>query len=201
MKIEKRKVSDLVPNPQNVRKHNTVQIQEFKKSIDKFGVIRPIVIDEDNMILAGHGLLEALKLSNAKECDVIVMKGLSDTDKKKLLLADNKIYSLGFDDYSVIEEILSELGQASDFEVPGYDSNVLEELYGIKSVEEEVEKSGTPVSKALSDLSTTSSAEMPVEVTEGEEEPVPSKRVEEARKEAENRPSVICPNCGERIWL
>lgn len=195
MEIQKRKVADLVPNPTNVRRHNSAQIQEFQKSIDKFGVIRPIVVDENNVILAGHGLLEALKEKGIEDADVIVMKGLSEKDKKKLLLADNKIFSLGFDDYTVIESILSELGKDSDFDIPGYDSNTLEELYGIKSVQEEVAVEGSPVEKVLTGIKN--------EISElnNDAEPVPSKAVENARAEAEDRKFVICPNCGERIWL
>lgn len=191
MHIEKRKVSDLIPNPINVRKHNQNQIKEFQRSINKFGVIRPIVIDENNVILVGHGLLEALKLNNTEDAEVIVMNGLSEKDKKKLLLADNKIYSLGIDDYSAIESILSDIGKESDFDIPGYDPNVIEELYGIKSVEKEI-KEGTPLERAL---------EVKDQKEEKPEIPVPSKKVEEARAEAEDRKFVICPNCGERIWL
>lgn len=202
MEIEKRKVSDLIPNPINVRRHNQTQIQEFSKSIKKFGIIRPIVVDENNVILAGHGLLEALKSQGAEEADVIVMNGLSDKDKKKLLLADNKIFSLGFDDYGAIESILSELGKESDFDIPGYDFNTLEELYGVKSVEKEIGERENPI------------GEIPMEPKDGNKQnkddleepafdysPVPSKAVEAARAEAENRKFVICPNCGERIWL
>lgn len=200
MKIEQRKVSELVPNPKNIRKHGNIQIREFQKSIDKFGVIRPIVVDENNVILVGHGLLEALKASGKEDADVIVMKGLSENDKKKLLLADNKIYSLGLDDYAAIENILTELGQNSDFEVPGYDAETLEDLYGIKSVQEEVEKEGTPVEKALKDSSSVVSKDNQLPLPE-EKEPTPSKHVEQQREEAEQRNFVMCPNCGEKIWL
>lgn len=197
MNIEKRNVIDLIPNSQNVRKHTKNQINEFKKSIDKFGVIRPIVIDENNVILAGHGLFETLKQQGKDEVEVMVINGLSEKDKKKLLLADNKIYSLGIDDYGVIERILSELGQASDFEVPGYDSETLEELYGIRSVEEDIVQSGTPVEKALTEIK----SEDKDEKVQIPEDPKPSKAVEQARAEAEDRKCVICPNCGEKIWL
>jgi len=201
MEYEKRKVLELIPNQNNVRKHNASQIKEFVKSIEKFDTIRPIVIDENNVILAGHGLCEALKAMGREEADVIVKKGLSENDKKKLLLADNKIFSLGIDDYGVIESILTELGEKSDFDIPGYDSDTLEELYGIKGVEQEVAENGTPVSKALEGMATTGDDKKDDAEVKDTEDPKPSKAVEKAREEAGDRKFVICPNCGERIWL
>lgn len=194
MDIVKRKIDSLTPNDKNPRKHSDAQLEELWKSVNKFGSIRPIVVDEKGVILAGHGLWEACKRHDMKEVDVLEIKGLSDKDKKKLLLADNKIYSMGIDNYSAIEEILQELGADNDFEIPGYDASVLEEMYGIKAIEEEVEAEGTPVQKALSDVATD---KQPVEP------PTPSDRVEEARKEAvaEAEKFVICPNCGEKVYL
>lgn len=194
MKTIKKKINELIPNEINPRKHSEAQLEELWKSVDKFGSIRPVVVDENNVILAGHGLWEACKRHGATEVDVLVMTGLSEADKKKLLLADNKIYSMGTDNYSAIDEILAELGQAGDFEVPGYDSDILEEMYGIKSVEAEVEANGNPVAQALSEAG---------EAVKEFKAPIPSPRVEEARKEAvaEAERFVICPNCGEKVYL
>ena len=198
MELEKRKLSELKENPSNTRKHNQNQINEFKKSIMAFDVIRPIVIDEENMILAGHGLYLALNELGREEADVIVMNGLSDRDKKKLLLSDNKIYSLGIDNYTAIESILKELAVDSDFDVPGYDSEILEDLYGIKSVEKEVEDKEqfkVPDGAELEAEGIPPVRDIP------ETPPEPSKRLQEQREEAEQRRFVICPNCGEKIWL
>lgn len=188
MNITKKNINEITPNSKNTRKHSDSQIDELWKSINKFGTIRPIVVDENGVILAGHGLFEACKRNGMEEVDVLVINNLSDSDKKKLLLADNKIYAMGVDDYSTIEEILTELGQANDFEIPGYDSDILEEMYGIKSVEAEVETEGTPVQKATEEI---------------KKEATPSPKLEEARKEAvdEAERYVICPNCGEKVYL
>ena len=197
MQTQKKKLSELTPNENNVRRHNDAQIREFEKSIKSFGVLRPIVVDENNVILAGHGLYTALKNSGAKDADVLVVKGLSEKEKKKLMLADNKIYSLGFDEYAQIDKILKELGEQGDFEIPGYDSEALEELYGIKSIEKEIEQEGTPVERAMAQ------EEQAPEIPSSEKEPVPTKHVEEERAKAEemSKNFVICPSCGEKIWL
>lgn len=203
MIIEKRKLSEIKPNENNVRTHTSIQIQEFKKSITKFDVIRPIVVDENGVILAGHGLYEALKQLGYEEADVLVKSGLSEKDKKKLLLADNKIYSLGHDDYNTLDRILKELGQDSDFEIPGYDPDILEELYGIKSVAaaaEEQAKQFEPPTKPQEAFDYQDGTSIPEDSsTRPERAPEPSKKFMEARAEAEKRNFIICPHCGEKI--
>ena len=59
MKVIKKKLSELRRPKKNVRNHSIKQIEEFKRSVQMFGQIRPIVIDEDNVILAGNGLFMA----------------------------------------------------------------------------------------------------------------------------------------------
>lgn len=207
MELEKRNIEELVENSINTRIHGQKQIDEFKKSINKFNVIRPVVIDENNVILAGHGLFLALKQLGRKDVDVVVVRGLSERDKKKLLLSDNKIYSLGADDYTSIESLLKELGSESDFDVPGYDSGILEELYGIRSVEKEIGES-KPFDIPNEDVKDQGNfepepnkADRAFDVHESHENPVPSEEFKAARQEAQNRKFVICPNCGEKIWL
>lgn len=204
MKTEKRNLSELNRNPLNVRKHGKKQIDEFVRSIKQFGVIRPIVIDEENFILCGHGLYEALLQIGIETADCLVMNGLSEKQKKKLLLADNKIYSLGFDDYSAIESILTSM--EGDFDIPGYDSETLNELYGIKSISEEAEESFK-----LHDETTVQPSVVPStpvshnQDNTAETEYKPPATVAAARQEyeekAEQRKYVICPNCGERIEI
>lgn len=192
MNTEKRSVDQIFPNQKNPRRHSNKQIEELWKPVKKFGAIRPVVIDENGTILAGHGLYEAYKRNGQTEVDVLVVNGLSEKDKKKLLLADNKIFSMGMDNYSAIEEILQELGQDADFEIPGYDADILEEMYGIKSVEAEAEQT-----RPLQALTGSGEPVRPVE------EVTPHKNVEKAREEAvmEAEKFVICPNCGEKIYL
>ena len=56
MKVCRIKLSDLVPPKENIRYHTEAQLKEFERSVRMFGQIRPIVVDEDNVILAGNGL-------------------------------------------------------------------------------------------------------------------------------------------------
>jgi DNA modification methylase len=85
------RISVLKPSPRNARTHSKKQIRQIANSIVRFKWTYPILIDEDEFIIAGHGrYLAALELG-LKQVPVIVMAGLSDAEKRALALADNKI--------------------------------------------------------------------------------------------------------------
>ncbi len=135
MKITKMKVAELKPLEVNVRRHNERQIQELARSVKAFGQTRAIVIDEENNILIGNGLHAALMHLGMTECFVFRKTGLSETEKKKLILADNKTFSLGVDDYANIEAYLSDITATGDFDIAGFDE---ESLRGLMRDAEEV---------------------------------------------------------------
>jgi hypothetical protein len=81
----------LKPNPRNARTHSKKQIRQIADSILAFGFVVPLVADENNTILLGHGRLAAAIDLDLKKVPVIVIEGLSETKKRALLLADNKI--------------------------------------------------------------------------------------------------------------
>lgn len=62
MNIEYTLVRDLRPYPRNARTHSRKQIAQIAKSIKRFGLYNPVLIDDDNQIVAGHGRVEAAKL-------------------------------------------------------------------------------------------------------------------------------------------
>ena len=81
----------LKPNPRNARTHSKKQIRQIADSVLAFGFVVPIVVDENNTILLGHGRLAAAIDLDLNEVPVIVLEGLSEAKKRALLLADNKI--------------------------------------------------------------------------------------------------------------
>lgn len=137
MKITKVNIDTLKSPEKNVRKHNEKQIRELARSIEKFGQIRPVVIDENNVVYCGNGLVEAAKFAGWKQVEVLKKTGMSEADKKKLMIADNRIYTLGFDDFENINSILEEIG---DFDIPGFDTETLEAMFG--DIDEEIESFG-----------------------------------------------------------
>ena len=109
MKIEKVQLGLLKPLEENVRNHSEAQIKEMIRSLNQFGQTRPMVVDEQGNILVGNGLFMALKERGDSEADVYRIVGLTETQKKKLVLTDNKVYSLGTDNYAVIDDFLKDI--------------------------------------------------------------------------------------------
>ena len=206
MKVTRMKLASLKTPEKNVRIHSEKQVKEFVRSLDAFGQIRPIVVDEDNTILAGNGLYAALMAKGETEADVYVMKGLSPNEKKKLMLADNKIYSLGVDDMDVFEEFLRDLGD--DLEIPGYDLELLETITAdMGDVDEMLSGYGTVSDATKQQIATTAEryeAEGAVHAQEAEEIK-PAQQAPETPSEGEHEPLpkrfIQCPKCGERIWV
>jgi hypothetical protein len=91
MEIVNKKVIDLVPYANNSRTHTEHQISQIANSIKKFGFTNPILIDSNNTIIAGHGRLEAIKLLGHEEVPCIAITGLSKSQIRALIIADNKL--------------------------------------------------------------------------------------------------------------
>lgn len=125
MNVETVAIATTHPPARNVRRHPEVQLKELERAVVKFGQTRPIVLDETNTVLVGNGLVETFKRLGRETIEAIRVPGLSAADKQKLMLADNKIYDLGLDDY---EAILATLKSFDDLDVPGFDPEVLRKL-------------------------------------------------------------------------
>ncbi len=86
-----KKTNVLIPYANNSRTHSEQQVLQVAASIKEFGFTNPVLIDEDSGIIAGHGrVLAALKL-NMDEVPCIILKGLSEAQKKAYIIADNKL--------------------------------------------------------------------------------------------------------------
>ena len=94
MKITVKKLSELHKPAHNIRRHSEKQLTEYIRSIEMFGQVKPLVVAEDGEIIAGNGLYEALLRMGRETCDCYVMVGLTDVQKKKLMMADNKVVAL-----------------------------------------------------------------------------------------------------------
>ena len=204
MKVTRMKLSSLKVPEKNVRIHSEKQVKEFVRSLEAFGQIRPIVIDEDNTILAGNGLYSALMAKGETEADCYVMKGLSPNEKKKLMLADNKIYSLGVDDMDVFEEFLRDLGE--DLEIPGYDEDLLKTITAdMNDVDDMLSGYGTISDSTKQQIAATAEryeAQEEQHAAGAEEiKPANPEPAAETPPEALPKRFIQCPKCGERIWV
>lgn len=229
MKVVKLPLSDLKKPERNVRMHTEKQLKEFIRSVEMFGQIRPIVTDENGTILAGNGLYEALKRMGWETADVLKVAGLSENQKKKLMLADNKIFGLGVDDLESFDAFLGEL--KDDLDIPGFDEDLLQSMVAEASaVTERLQEYGTLDDAEIEEIRAArerketlmASGVTPREDAEkgGAEirsdtlnvEPYPAANVgrnaesvaapeNEDREREPVRRSVVCPHCGGTVWL
>jgi ParB-like chromosome segregation protein Spo0J len=108
LQIEQTPIHALRPHRRNARTHSKKQIRQIADSIQAVGFTAPVLVDEDGVLLAGHGRLEAAKLLGLKSVPAIVLTGLSEARKRALLLADNRIaQSAGWDRERLAGELLS----------------------------------------------------------------------------------------------
>lgn len=119
MDIEFMPVSELSENPYNSKLHTPEQIEGLKKSILKFGWTQPLVVDEDGMVLVGHGRLRAASEIGMKKVPAVRMSKLSVTDKLALNITDNKLnHETGFDQ-SKLNFLMKGLEEA-EFPMPDF---------------------------------------------------------------------------------
>ena len=119
--IETIKIEKINPYKNNAKRHPKKQIELIKKSIQNFGFNDPIAIDENNMIIEGHGRYEALKQLGYEKIECIRLDNLSEQQKKAYILAHNKLnMSTGFDD----EILASELDSILDFNMEDFGFNI-----------------------------------------------------------------------------
>lgn len=126
MQVVTKRIAELKHIPGNTRLHSEKQIREYIRSIEMFGQLRPMVIDENNVVLAGNGLLMALQKMGKETAACHIVAGLTENEKRKLMLADNKIAALGEEDQFAFEETLREL--SGDIDIPGYGADILKNL-------------------------------------------------------------------------
>ena len=199
MKVVVKKLADLKRPPKNTRMHTDKQLAEFRRSVEMFGQIRPIVVDENNVMLAGNGLYETLLSLGKTEADCYVVTGLTENEKKKLMLADNRIFDLGVDDMSVFDAFIAELGD--DLDVPGYDDDLLRSLVADAGEVEEMMAGYGTVDEERREQIRSAGETLRRQEEAAAPEPAPAVPAGEGDNQGQAGRCVICPKCGERIWL
>lgn len=89
--IERRPTGSLIPYDRNSRRHPEAQLAQIEASIRQWGFTIPILVDEKDGVIAGHGRLEVAGRMGMPEVTVIVARGWSDAQKRAYVIADNKI--------------------------------------------------------------------------------------------------------------
>lgn len=206
MKVITMKLSDLKKPEKNVRIHTEQQLKEFERSVTMFGQIRPIVVDENNVILAGNGLYDTLIAMGKDTADVYKYDNLTENQKKKLMIADNKIFSLGIENLDTLNSFLEEL--QGDLDIPGFDEDILRQMVSdAEDVTDKIAEYGTLDDEEIQSIKE-NAAKKEQQMIEQKAEPeapgtVTSELIQEEQDEetTEIKKFVICPKCGEKIWL
>lgn len=209
MEIITMKLAELVKPEKNVRIHTEQQLREFQRSVKMFGQIRPIVVDENNVILAGNGLYDTLIAMGKETADVYKYDNLTENQKKKLMIADNKIFSLGIENLDTLNSFLEDL--QGDLDIPGFDEDILKQMVSeAEDVTEKLSEYGTLDDEEIQSIKESGERkEQQIQKAEAEQETPAQQPATQPQQEmpddsedtTEVKRFVICTNCGEKIWL
>lgn len=123
--VEYLAVSDLKPNPRNARKHSKKQLHQIAASIREFGFNIPVLTDKGNVIIAGHGRVEAARTLGMESVPVLRIEHLTDAQKRAFALADNKIALNSDWDLEILQRNMKELSAIDldfDVEITGFET-------------------------------------------------------------------------------
>lgn len=154
MKIVNKKIGDIIPYDKNAKEHPQEQINQIKNSIEEFGFNDPIAIDGNNIVIEGHGRLQALKELGHTTVECIVLDHLTEAQQRAYIIAHNKLtMNTGFNLDTLRQELESIKAMDFDITLTGFDLNELDdilEIDDIDSVEEdnyELELPKEPISQ------------------------------------------------------
>lgn len=131
IEIVYRNLTDLLPSARNSRLHSEEQVDQIAKSIEEFGFIKPVLVDANDELIAGHGSVRAAKKLGMTQVPVVVLGHLSDTQKRALLIADNKIPMNAAWDMHMLQIEMSELRDLGvDMSLLAFGDNEIAEIFG-----------------------------------------------------------------------
>ena len=126
---EQTPIEQLQPYKNNARLHSDEQVDQIAKSIEEFGFLNPVLVDDQNTILAGHGLVMGAKKLGLDTVPTIQIRHLSESQKKAYIIADNQIALNAGWEMQLLETELKELNKDSfDVSLLGFDAKELDKL-------------------------------------------------------------------------
>lgn len=183
-------LAQLIPYENNPNIHPIEQIEALAKSIEKYGQYYSIIVDEDMKILCGHGKKLALEHLGRKEGEVKIIRGLTEKQKLKLIIEDNKVQSMSYVNFGKIEEIIKEIG---DTDIIGFSTDYLDTIIN----ENVKDNMGVDFSKPIERKS-----------NENQIKDIPQERQDKQDDERNDfeegmqmARTMICPHCGKEIVL
>lgn len=138
MQIEQISIEELLPYAKNSRTHSDEQTAQIAASIKEFGFTNPVLIDNENQIIAGHGRVLAARKLKMKEVPCIRLGYLTETQKKAYVIADNKLaLNSGWDEELLALEIADLKDEDFDISLLGFSDDELADI--ADQIAEEVE--------------------------------------------------------------
>jgi DNA modification methylase len=128
-KIEPWPTTRLIPYARNARTHSPEQVAQIAASIVEFGFTNPILAGSDGVIVAGHGRLAAAQKLGLATVPVVVLDHLTPTQRRALIIADNRIAENAGWDEALLRIEMADLQDADfDLSLTGFDADALAEL-------------------------------------------------------------------------
>lgn len=119
--------TDVIPYANNPRTHSEQQVAQVAASIKEFGFNNPILLDEHNGIIAGHGRLAAAQKLGMDLVPTITLAGLTEAQRKAYVIADNKLTENGGWDYDLLAVEIERLKELEvDVDLTGFDAEELQ---------------------------------------------------------------------------
>lgn len=131
LKVKYLPLDSLVPYLRNARTHSDEQVAQLAASITAFGWTNPILVDEKGGVIAGHGRLRAAQSLGMGEVPTICLPGLTEAQRRALVLADNKLaLNAGWDDDILATELDALRDDDFDVSLLGFSRQELNDLIG-----------------------------------------------------------------------
>jgi DNA modification methylase len=121
MEVEVMPIAGLKPYPRNARTHSRKQIRQIANSIERFGFTNPVLISDENEIVAGHGRVEAAKLLGYAAVPTVRLAHLNAAERRAYVIADNKLaLNAGWDREVLAIELQGLIDTDFDVELTGF---------------------------------------------------------------------------------
>lgn len=143
--IEKIGIEKLIPYARNARTHSDEQVAQIAASIREFGFNNPVLIADDDSIIAGHGRVMAARKLNLSEVPCIRLSHLSETQRKAYILADNKLaLNAGWENSLLSVELEDLVNSGFDISLTGFTQEEMDALKPVEVTEGLTDEDETP---------------------------------------------------------
>lgn len=131
-------IDALIPYANNAKKHTTKQLRRIQASLREFGFVAPVIVDEENNIVAGHGRVEAARAEGMTQVPCVLAGSLTQAQRKAYILADNRLSEMAEWDPEILKIELEGL-KALEFDMDFVGFESLEDALGGEITDGELE--------------------------------------------------------------